>query len=255
MLEAGKGNGVVEKRLTETAYRSNNFNMIPPIIGIIIADQYGNTIAVFEYDSVEENKYGPIKSYLSKDNKDFLEIDLVSMYLSSFKIFAGQANIKNLSHLEIYGSNIKAQIYFLLEKFMVIIFLNSNTNLNSKERAQVIKYCEDKLTNYGSEFENFNDSSSRETLSILEKNGKKWLKKFNIRYIRTYKKIYLKKHETTEELMNQLGLIIQSEIDEYLNYVPNEIINNFTKELKNKIQDKLFEISLNVPENFKKEQN
>jgi hypothetical protein len=55
--------------------------------------------------------------------------------------------------------------------------------------------------------------------------------------------------------MNKLDLIIQSEIEEYLNYVPDEIINNFSNELKNKIQDKLFEINLNVPENFKKEQN
>ena len=255
MLEAGKDDSFVEKKLTETAYRTHNFNVIPPIIGIIIADQYGNTIAVFEYDLNEIGNYTPIKSYLSEDQKNLLEIDLVSMYLSSFRIFAGQANIKNLSHLEIYGSNIKAQIYFLLEKYMVIIFLNSNTDLNSKERAQVIKYCEDKLVNYESEFDNFNDTNSREILSILEQKGKKWLKKFNIRYIQTYKNIYLRKHETTEELINQLGLIIQSEIDEYLNYVPDEIINNFAKELKNKIQDKLFEINLNVPENFTKEQN
>jgi hypothetical protein len=48
--------------------------------------------------------------------------------------------------------------------------------------------------------------------------------------------------------MNQLGIIIQSEINEYLNYVPDEIINNFAKELKNKIQDKLFEINLNGSE-------
>ncbi|MBY9011044.1 MAG: hypothetical protein KGD70_01580 [Candidatus Lokiarchaeota archaeon] len=251
MLEAGKDDNSVEQKLTESVYRSHNFNVIPPIIGIIIADQYGNTITVFEYDSNDDDRYGPIKSYLSKDHENFLEIDLVSMYLSSFKIFAGQANIKNLSHLEIYGSNIKAQIYFLLEKFMVIIFLNSNTDLNSKQRTLVIKYCEDKLNNYESEFENFNDSSSRETLSLLEQKGKKWLKKFNTRYIQTYKNIYLRKHETTEELMSQLESIIQSEIDEYLNYVPDEIKNNFSKELKNKIQDKLFEINLNIPEKYK----
>ncbi len=255
MFEAGKDDSFVEKKLTETVYRTHNFNAIPPIIGIIIADQYGNTITVFEYDSNETDDYKPIKSYLSGDQKNILEIDLVSMYLSSFKIFAGQANIKNLSHLEIYGSNIKAQIYFLFESYMVIAFLNSSTELNSKERANVIKYCEDKLIKYETEFENFNGSSSREILSILEQNGKKWLKKFNIRYIQNYKNIYLRKHETTEELMNKLGLIIQSEIEEYLNYVPDEIINNFSKELKNKIQDKLFEINLNVPENFKKEQN
>jgi len=253
MLEARVDNSFVEKKLTETAYRSHNFNVIPPVIGIIISDQYGNTITVFEYDSNDDDGYGSIKSYLSEDHDNLLEIDLVSMYLSSFKIFAGQANIKNLSHLEIYGSNIKAQIYFLLEKFMVIMFLNSNTELNSKQRAQVIKYCEDKLIKYEYEFSNFNNSSSREILSILEHKGKRWLKKFNIRYIQTYKNIYLRKHETTEELMNQLGLVIQSEIDEYLNYVPEEIITNFTKELKNKIQDKLFEINLNESGNYKKE--
>ena len=64
MLEAGKDDNFVEQRLTETAYRSNNFNVIPPIIGIIIADQYGNTITVFEYDSNETDDYKPIKSYL-----------------------------------------------------------------------------------------------------------------------------------------------------------------------------------------------
>jgi len=253
MLEAGKDDNFVEQKLTESVYRSHNFNIIPPIIGIIIADQYGNTITVIDYDFNDDDRYRPIKSYLSKDHQNFLEIDLVSMYLSSFKIFAGQANIKNLSHLEIYGSNIKAQIYFLLEKFMVIIFLNSNTALNSKQRAQVIKYCEDNLIKYESEYGNFNDASSRETLSMLEQMGKKWLKKFNIRYIQTYKNIYLRKHETIEELMNELGVIIQSEINEYLNYVPDEIINNFSKELRNKIQDKLFEINLKVPENFEKE--
>jgi hypothetical protein len=252
MLEAGKDDNFVEKKLTESAYRSHNFNIIPPIIGIIIADQYGNTITVFEYSSNESDDYRPIKSYLSEDQKNLLEIDLVSMYLSSFKIFAGQANIKNLSHLEIYGSNIKAQIYFLLERFMVIVFLNSNTDLNYKERAQVIKYCEDNLIKHESEFVNFNDSYSREILSLVDQKGQRWLKKFNIRYIQTYKNLYLRKHETTEELMNQLGLIIQSEIKEYLNYVPEEIINSFSKELKNKIQDKLFEINLNSSENFMK---
>ena len=253
MLEVRVDNSFVEKKLTETAYRSHNFNVIPPVIGIIISDQYGNTITVFEYGSNDDDNYGSIKSYLSEDHDNLLEIDLVSMYLSSFKIFAGQANIKNLSHLEIYGSNIKAQIYFLLEKYMVIMFLNSNTDLNSKQRTQVIKYCEDKLIRYEFEFGNFNDTSSRELLSLLEQKGKLWLKKFNIRYIHTYKNIYLRKHETTEELMDQLGSIIQSEISEYLNYVPDEIINNFFKELKNKIQDKLFEINLNVPGELKKE--
>lgn len=48
MLEARKDDNFVEKKLTGTAYRTHNFNVIPPIIGIIIADQYGNTITVFD---------------------------------------------------------------------------------------------------------------------------------------------------------------------------------------------------------------
>ena len=85
MLQAGKDDKFVEQKLTESVYRSHNFNIIPPIIGIIIADQYGNTITVFEYDANNDDKYGPIKSYLSKDHENFLEIDLVSMYLSSLR--------------------------------------------------------------------------------------------------------------------------------------------------------------------------
>ena len=198
MLGTQKDDSFVEKKLTETAYRTHNFNTVPPIIGIIVSDQYGN-------------------------------------------------NIQNLSRLEIYGSNIKAQIYFLFE-YMVIVFLNSQTNLTSKERAQVLKYCEDKLTKYKYEFENFNDARSRDVLRILESKGKNWLKKFNVKYIQTYKNIYLRKHETIEKSMNEIGLIIQNELYAYLEYIPDEIINNITKEIRNKIQDKLFDFDLNVSE-------
>ena len=56
---------------------------------------------VFEYDNKNEGNYGPIKSYLSESDKNLLEIDLISMYFSSFKTFVGQINIQNLSNLEI----------------------------------------------------------------------------------------------------------------------------------------------------------
>jgi len=251
VLGTQKDDSFVEKKLTETVYRTHNFNTVPPIIGIIVSDQYGNTITVLEYGSKSENGYGPIKSYLSEGDKNLLELDLISMYLSSFKIFAGQTNIKNLSHLEIYGSNIKAQIYFLFE-YMVIVFLNSQTNLTSKERTQILKYCEDKLTKYKYEFKNFNDEGSRGILRILENKGKNWLKKFNVKYIQTYKNIYLKKHDTIEKSMSEIGLIIQNELYAYLEYVPDEIINNISKEIRNKIQDKLFDFDLNVSNNHKK---
>jgi len=124
----------INGKLDEIAYFSYNLNKIPPIIGIVIADQFGNTLMVLEYENKPEEDYGPIKSYLSEDNKNLLEIDLISMYFSSFKTFAGQTNIQNLSNLEIHGSNIKVQLYFLFDKYMVIIFLNSKADLSLKEK-------------------------------------------------------------------------------------------------------------------------
>ena len=55
------------------------------MIGIIISDQYGNTITVFEYDSKDENDFGPIKSYLSEGEKDLLEFDSQIFHL--FNLF------------------------------------------------------------------------------------------------------------------------------------------------------------------------
>ena len=243
MLEIQKCQDFVEKKITETTYRSHNFDAIPPIIGIIISDQYGNTLTVFEYGSKNENGYGPIKTYLSEGEKDLLEIDLISMYLSSFKIFAGQTNIQNLSHLEIYGSNIKAQIYFLFEKYIIIVFLNSNTNLNSQEKARILEYLKEKLVKYEHQFTNFNEINSRKIIGIVKRNGKKWFKKLNKDYIQAFKNLFLKKHEEIEKSMSEIGLIIQNELYAYLEYVPDEIINNLSKELKNKIQDKLFELN------------
>ncbi len=205
--------------------------------------QYGNKITVFEYDLKDENDFGPIKSYQSEGEKDLLEIDLISMYLSSFKIFAGQTNIQNLSHLEIYGSNIKVQIYFLFEKYMIIVFLNSNTNLNSQEKARILEYLKEKLVKYEHQFTNFNEINSRKIIGIVERNGKKWFKKLNKDYIQAFKNLFLKKHEEIEKSTSEIGLIIQNELYEYLEHVPDEILNNVSKELKNKIQDKLFEFN------------
>ena len=108
MLEARVDNSSVEKKLTETAYRSHNFNVIPPVIGIIISDQYGNTITVFEYGLSDKDKYGSIKSYLSGDNQNLLEIDLVSMYLSSFKTFAGHLFINRSTTVTTYLQSLVA---------------------------------------------------------------------------------------------------------------------------------------------------
>jgi len=231
-------------KLYEIANFSYNFNKVPPIIGMIIADQFGNTIMVLEYENKPEENYGSIKSYLSEDNKNLLEIDLISMYFSSFKTFAGQTNIQNLSNLEIHGSNIKVQLYFLFDKYMVIIFLNSKVDLNLKEKEQLIQYFEEILIKYEYEFQYFNDSNSRRILTILENKGKIWLKKLNKTYIQAFQNKYLKKHEVLERVIKKIFPTITKVLGEYLEGIPEEFINDMAKELKNKIHDQICEFKI-----------
>ncbi len=234
------------EKLENIARFSYNLNIIPPIIGILIADQFGNTIMVLEYENKPDEHYGSIKSYLSEDNKNLLEIDLISMYFSSFKTFAGQANIQNLSHLEIHGSNIKVQLYYLFNKYMVIIFLNSKVNLNLKEKEQIIQYFENILIKYEFEFQYFNDASSRKVLRMLENKGRGWLKKLNRIYIQAFRSNYLKKHEILELVINKISPTIENVLSEYLERIPEEFINDMSRELKNKIHDKISEFNFNL---------
>jgi len=240
-----------ENILIKSAYNSCDFNKIPPIIGCLIADQYGNTIMVIEYKFKNKNNFGPIKSYLSENDKSFLEIDLISMYFSSLKTFAGQTNIQNLSNLEIHGSNIKVQIFFLFDNYMIIVFLNSNTELGLKEKAQIVKYFEEKLTKYKFEFKHFNAAKSRKILTLLENKGEVWLKKLNINYLQTYKDTYLKKHDIIDELTGEIEPIIKKVLHEYLENIHEDIVNNISKEIKNKIQDILFGFDPNFHQNLK----
>ena len=233
-----ESNIILEKILSEIAYRSCNFDITPPIIGLIVSNFDGYTLMVIEYNSKEGFEYGPIKSYLSKDDENLLE--LISMYFSSIKNIAGQINIQNLSHFEVYGSNIIVQIYFLFEKYMVIALLNSHTNLNSNEKTQLISYIKEQLINHDYEFQNFNATSSRELFRNLELKSKNWLKKINNNYIQSYKNSYLRKHGVIEDVMKKIQPVIQSELTEYLENAPDEILYDLAKELSNKIQDLLF---------------
>lgn len=233
---------LIKNQLLESKYRAHNFNSIPPIIGFIVADQYGNAIMVYEYNTEKGAIYGPIKTYLSESDKNFLEIDLISMYFSSFKVFAGQTNIQNLSHLEIYGSNIKAQIYFLFD-FIIITFLNSNTDLKAKEKREILNHFKGILSDHEYEFSHFNESKAKKIIVSLENKGRFWLKKLNCKYIESFKKFYLKRHDLFELIIEQIDPIIQNEVNEYLEYIPDEIKVNLIKEVKNKIQDKLLEFN------------
>lgn len=234
---------LINRKSDELANFSYNFNKIPPIIGIVIADQFGNTIMVIEYENKPEEIYGSIKSYLSENNRNLLEIDLISMYFSSFKTFAGQTNIQNLSNLEIHGSNIKVQLYFLFEKYMVIIFLNSKVDLNLTEKEQIIQYFENLLEKYEFEFTHFNATDSRKTLRTLGNKGKIWLKKLNKSYIHSYQQKYLKKHDILDLLIRKISPTIEQVLNDYLERIPEEVIKDLSRELKNKIHDKICEFN------------
>ena len=162
------------------------------------------------------------------------------MYFSSIKNIAGEIKIQNLSHFEVYGSNIKVQIYFLFEKYMIIALLNSHANLNSIEKTQLISYIKEHLNSHDYEFQNFNATASRELFRNLEVKGKKWLKKINNSFIQGYKSDYLRKHGVIENVMKEIQPVIQTELSEYLENAPDEMLYDLAKELSNKIQDLLF---------------
>lgn len=231
----------IQKSLLEHALHSYSFNKMPPIIGIIMADKYGNALMVFEYNSKGKNHYGSINSYLSEEDKNLIDLNLISSYFSAFKSFAGEINIQNLSNLEIGGSNIKIQMYFLFDQYMIIVFLNSQIDLNSKEKAYIIKYFEERLVKYENELKYFNAAKSREIIRTLENNGKNWLKILNNSLIQSYKKCYLQRHLNIEDLINGFDSIIQEELFGDLTNIPEEILKNLSMEINNKIQDRLFE--------------
>jgi hypothetical protein len=230
-----------EKALVEFTYRENNFDKIPPIVGVLFADLFGNAIMTYEFEN--NSSYGSIKSYLSDNNKSLLEIDLVSMYFSSFSIFASNNNIRDLSYLEIHGSNLKIQISFLFDKFMIIIFLNSNTILTLKTQEEMLKHFKALIKNHWDSLVNFNKRDSKEIIRELKKGGLSWLIKLNKNYIQDFKKGYLMKTDYIENFINKINPIIEDELKEYLQNVPEDIIIDLLREIKNKIQNEIFELA------------
>ncbi|MBD3196753.1 MAG: hypothetical protein GF317_16975 [Candidatus Lokiarchaeota archaeon] len=233
-------NLIIEKKLADLKLKANNFHKIPPIIGVIVADQYGNTILIFEYDEKDKN-YNPIKSYLSGNNANLIEVDLISMYFSSFKTFASQTNIQNLSNLEINGSNIKSQIYFMKDH-IIIVFLNSNTLLKKNEKKLILDYLYEILEKYNKELLDFNTSNSREIFKMLEYKGRNWLSHFNNKFIENQMKVILRNYEDLERIMKEIKSILKLEINEYLENISEEIVTDLSREIESKIQDKLIDI-------------
>ena len=64
--------------------------------------------------------------------------------------------------------------------------------------------------------------------------------------MQTYENAFLKKHEIIDMVMNKIAPIIQKELSEYLEGIPEDILNNVSKEIRNKIQDKICEFNLKL---------
>lgn len=231
----------------DIVYREKNFNTIPPIIGILFADLYGNAIMTFEYNNLS-SKYGPIKSYLLNKNNS-VEIDLVSMFFSSFSTFASSTNIKDLSHLEVHGSNYKVQIHFLFGKFMTIIFLNSNTLLSLEHHEDLLHYLKNVVKNNDVMLSNFNDKESKVMIREIKNKGNIWLKRFNKGYIEDFKNGYQKRFDNVEDFVEKLDPIIKKELRGYFPKIPKDTINDLRREIKNKIQDKALDLVYEILRN------
>ena len=95
------------------------------------------------------------------------------------------------------------------------------------------------MLKYKFEFKHFNASNSRKIIRILEEKGKAWLKKLNKTYIQTFQNTFLKKHEMLDTIMDQMAPIIKTELGDFLEGAPEYIIEDASKELRNKIHDKI----------------
>jgi hypothetical protein len=129
---------------------------------------------------------------------------------------------------------------------MIIIFLNSKVDLNLKEKEQIIQYFKEILVRYKYEFQHFNDSNSRKILRILKDKGNLWLKKLNKSYLQRFQNNYLEKHEILDIVINKISPIIEKVLGDYLEGIPEDFINDMSRELKNKIHDEICEFNFNL---------
>ena len=95
------------------------------------------------------------------------------------------------------------------------------------------------LAAHQSEFENFNTPNARKILRRLESSGKVWLKRFNTKHVQAFNKAYIEKNGITDKIVEEIDPIIRNELKEYLEHASDEFINDLSKEIRNKIQDKL----------------
>ena len=216
-----------------------NFNQIPPIVGIILSNKAGISILTYEYEKNNRNRYGPIEKYLNEDQDDLS--DFISMYLSSLVGFAENVKIENLRQVGIGGSNVKMNIFFQEKNYMIIVFLNANTDLSLRIQDHILDHFNKIFKKYDWVFENYNDRNSIQIRKDLETIGQDWLKKLNRSYINTYEKLFLAKDVKIEKLMAHIKPIINQTVESYMQYVPDEIKTDICREIHEKVNNKLSE--------------
>ncbi len=111
----------------------------PSFIGCLIADKNGKTLLTFEIFE------GALESYLKrhlvgtegKGTGNYLDIELIPMFISALEKFSQEINIRNLTGVKIKGTNLKMQT-FSYDKYTVTFFINPHVNIKSIEKK--IKY-------------------------------------------------------------------------------------------------------------------
>jgi hypothetical protein len=242
------GNKRFEKIFFKLACKSKNFDVVPPIFGIIVGDCYGNILMFNEFDSENNNNYGSLEFYLLCKSREVLS--LVPSFFSAFIALSKELNLRNMTHLEINSSNIKIRTFFLFKKYTIIVFLNSNTIFFSNIKSQILDHFYELLQKYDYEFSNFNFPKSRAIIHNLELKGKSWLEKLNSNYMNEFREDYSRKHENIDMFIKDVHKkIIQKTLREYcednefLTYESEFMINNISREIKNKIEEKLYEFA------------
>jgi len=216
-----------------------NFNLIPPIVGIILSNRAGISILTYEYNDKNNNRYGSIESYLDEDQDDLSEF--ISMYLSSLISFAENVKIENLRHVGIGGSNIKIKVFFEEKNYMIIVFLNANTDLSLRIQDHILDHFNQIFENYDYILENYNYKESIQIRKDLESTGQDWLKRLNRFYIKAYENIYIAKDVKLGKFMANIKPIVNETVEYYMKRVSEDIKADICREIHEKINNKLSE--------------
>ncbi len=145
----------------------------PPIIGFFIADKNGTIILTCElFDGALE--YFIKRDIKNENTKKNFDIDLIPPFICALESFSDQICIENLTELKIKGTNIKIHTIFCFIQYTITFFLNPFFKIKPFENL-ICEYFFTLFEEHKTEFGEIYQPSSRELLSQIEYNGRKWL--------------------------------------------------------------------------------